>query len=107
MFKGVENFQPGLKLYIRKRKAEKHYKDKTYHYLYYELIQTFRDPNDKSRVVSKFIGFLGKKQTRKDHLEKMRRRLTGHYTINDLTKAMQIAMQKVKDFSPTTEVLQK
>ncbi len=103
MFKGVDNFQPGLKLYIRKRKTKKKYKDKIYNYLYYELIQTFRDPKDKSKVVSKFIGFLGKKSTRKDHLEKMRRRLTGQYTLQELTAAMEHAMKNSNDFSPTTK----
>lgn len=45
--------------------------------MYYALKQTYRDPNDKKRVVSKFIKFLGKNSTKKNHLEKMRRRLTG------------------------------
>lgn len=103
MFKGVENFKPGLKLYIRKRKTKKMYKGREYHYLYYELIQTYRDPDDKTRVVSKFIGFLGKKSKTKEHLEKMKRRLLGHYTVSELVAAMDQAINTSENFSPTTK----
>jgi len=104
MFKGVENFKPGLKLYIRQRNTKKTYKGKTYQYQYCELIQTYRDPNNKTKVVSKFIGFLGKKSKQKEHLEKMRRRLTGHYTVHELTSALGQALKPGEIFSPTTEL---
>lgn len=88
MLKGIENAQPGLKFYIRKRHTTKRYKDKTYKYEYRELIQTYRDPADKSRVVSRFIAFLGKPPVQPEKLYRIKRLLMGRYSVNDIAQAL-------------------
>ena len=91
MLKGIENARPGLKFYIRRRHTVKHYQSKTYRYEYRELIQTYRDPRDKSRVVSQFIAFLGKPPVKPEKLQHIKRLLMGRYCVNDIALALQQA----------------
>ena len=88
MLKGIENAQPGLKFYIRKRHTIKRYKDRIYKYEYRELIQTYRDPADKSKVVSRFIAFLGKPPIQPEKLQRIKRLLMGTYSIDDIAQAL-------------------
>ena len=93
MLKGIENARPGLKFYIRRRHTVKRYKDKIYRYEYRELIQTYRDPLDKSQVVSKFIAFLGKVPVKREKLQRVKRLLMGRYSVDDIA----LALREVED----------
>ena len=87
------------------RKKKKKYKNKVYQY--YELVKTYRDPNNKKRVISDFKAHLGKDRDQiKGKLERYKQESTGHYSPDRLMKSVERGMKEFEegksnlDFSP-------
>ena len=70
------------------RSKKKTYKGKTYQY--YELVKTYRDPNNKKRVVSDFKAHLGKdRQKIKEKLDQYKQKAIGKYSAELLIKMLE------------------
>lgn len=71
----------------------KRYKDKTYKY--FELVQTYRDPNNKKRVVSEFKCHLGKDKAEiRQKLERYKQEAAGRFSVERLAKVVEKQLAK-------------
>ena len=71
----------------------KKYKSKTYRY--FELVKTYRDPNNKKRVISEFKCHLGSSQEQiKAKLERYKQESAGHYNVERLVKKAEKEISK-------------
>ena len=71
----------------------KKYKDRTYRY--FELVNTYRDPNNKKRVISEFKCHLGSSQEQvKAKLERYKHEAAGHYNMERLIKMAEKEISK-------------
>ncbi|MFH0874789.1 MAG: hypothetical protein V1859_02540 [archaeon] len=101
-----------MAFHIRKKRSVRRYKDKVYVYNYFEIIKTYRDPSDKTRVISEFIGYLGKKKDvspEKIKEIKLRLKLKPFKKVRDIfsdgewSELVQLNKKVRVDFLPTTE----
>jgi len=75
------------------RKKRKKYKNSSY--LYFELVKTYRDPKDKTKVKSKFLCHLGKdKKSIKEKLERFKAETSGQYSSERLLREIEQEMKK-------------
>ena len=75
------------------KKRLKNYKGKQY--TYFELYQTYRDPQNWKRVVSKFKAHLGRnKSEMKQNLERFKQEGQGKFIISRLVKVAKKEMKK-------------
>ena len=78
------------------RRKCKHHKGRSYEY--YELVETFRDPDDKSRVISKFLAHLGKKEHVRKNLERLKREAAGRFSVERIMELVERESKKADSF---------
>ena len=71
----------------------KKYKNTTYKY--FELVHTYRDPNNKKRVVSEFKCHLGKDKAEiRQKLERYKQEATGRFSVERIAKTVEKELAK-------------
>ena len=93
----------------RKKVVYKKYKGKVKHYTVYELHRIYRDPQNKKKVVTKYVCYLGKKKSGPEARERIERYVRENhefrFDVDRLLKKMQREMTKadpaaLKGFNP-------